>query len=464
MLAVVLFLLSGSLAVWAQTTPCDCTASPVSCVRDPPAEFDCPGGIVPNNKKCPCCWKCGQQEGESCDAGMPETGDSSQRTFRYCGEGLECIKDRVDEYGQDVGHCSGRRFCPFGPNHRKNCMNCTCDEDGREMCYRDDAEAAACPQNPPPCEDGTPRRYSIYTCCLACPADCPPGRRCEDLIEVKSKPESPVCVVEGDRLSFYVDIFGGFFNPILLHNGTRPKNKVSMTGQSIERDSSENTVTSYVRLTVAGNNAQMETHDGEYAIFVENARGLMFCLVKVTVEVKQREAKDCDFEKDTCQWKSTGQCGLAWKRKCGSTDTPGTGPSSGNNGSKYYAYVDSLTQASGCTTTLCSGCILPEQNVCGFSFAYHMYGEDMGTLRVRQIFEGEKHGKVIWKGVGDKSNKWHMAKRKLKTGVSKICFYPTMKGKKGSKVSTYKGDIAVDDLKFIKCPNPTTPIPTASDN
>ena len=99
--------------------------------------------------------------------------------------------------------------------------------------------------------------------------------------------------------------------------------------------------------------------------------------------------------------------------------------------------------------SLCSRKIQPKQNYTRMSFAYHMHGEDVGDLRVKQTinFGSLKNRTTLWKLSGNQSDEWQTAEVLLTTESSlykhmTICFVVRIDG------DSTEGDIAIDSIKF----------------
>ena len=71
---------------------------------DPCKELNCTGGVVVDNVKCPCCYRCAKQIDEECS---PET-ENDRHPYNYCdGAGLRCQKFRSQISSIAVGRCVG---------------------------------------------------------------------------------------------------------------------------------------------------------------------------------------------------------------------------------------------------------------------------------------------------------------------------------------------------------------------
>ena len=109
-----------------------------------------------------------------------------------------------------------------------------------------------------------------------------------------------------------------------------------------------------------------------------------------------------DFS-DPAGWAASG-----FTRNSGSTPSTGTGPSNGVDGSgSFYYYVEASYGNLGDLSTLAydgSACAALGLAVKSVSFHYHMYGSDMGTLRLV-----DAAGQEAWSMSGDQGNAWKEA-------------------------------------------------------
>ncbi|XP_078331594.1 MAM and LDL-receptor class A domain-containing protein 2-like isoform X2 [Crassostrea virginica] len=126
-----------------------------------------------------------------------------------------------------------------------------------------------------------------------------------------------------------------------------------------------------------------------------------------------------------------------WKREMGPTPSPGTGPDGPFEG-MFYEYMDAFVIPKGEKAILESPPIpIPTGSVC-LTFAYHMYGIDMGVLEVA-------FGNVTYfYEAGDKGNQWRKARITLREFTNypmndKIHFIAT-------RGIGFRGDIAIDDI------------------
>ncbi|MGG8496241.1 fibronectin type III domain-containing protein [Tenacibaculum sp. TC6] len=136
-----------------------------------------------------------------------------------------------------------------------------------------------------------------------------------------------------------------------------------------------------------------------------------------------------------------------WIRRTGSTPSSGTGPSSATQGS-YYLFLEASTNGStgqigsNATAILESGCFdLSEKSSATFSFKNHMYGTNVGSLKVQGTSDGTTWVD-LWSDSGNKGNQWNTININLNTylgGNVKLRIV-------GTTGNGWSSDIAVDDL------------------
>ncbi|XP_035695781.1 MAM and LDL-receptor class A domain-containing protein 1-like [Branchiostoma floridae] len=98
---------------------------------------------------------------------------------------------------------------------------------------------------------------------------------------------------------------------------------------------------------------------------------------------------NCDFGTDQCNAVVTSTEGIfgrsfRWIRHSGSTPSSSTGPSTDADGSGFYIYTDARYPYSNATANLTLPIIRSGGQHC-LRWIYHMYGSDMGTLKVYVI-------------------------------------------------------------------------------
>lgn len=135
-----------------------------------------------------------------------------------------------------------------------------------------------------------------------------------------------------------------------------------------------------------------------------------------------------------------------WIVNTGETPTDFTGPASGVLGGGQYVYLESspsLCQPSMSailqTRCLKSGLVTTS---CDLGFAYHMYGKDIGSLKVELSSDNAASWNSIFSVTGDQGNQWNMALQSLNIAPSTLFSVRFI----GQTTSGSEGDLALDLL------------------
>ncbi|XP_077865040.1 MAM and LDL-receptor class A domain-containing protein 2-like [Saccoglossus kowalevskii] len=118
----------------------------------------------------------------------------------------------------------------------------------------------------------------------------------------------------------------------------------------------------------------------------------------------------CNFETGFCSWaQSTNDDDFDWILGEGSTMSPETGPDADHTrGDSHgqYAYVDVSYQNRQADVANLVSDVFSAADTCQMRLFYHMYGRDIGTLRVS--IRMTENGKLIeqWSASGDQGNEW----------------------------------------------------------
>lgn len=153
------------------------------------------------------------------------------------------------------------------------------------------------------------------------------------------------------------------------------------------------------------------------------------------------------FETSFGDWTAGNNCFFDWTRNSGGTLSDNTGPSSAVEGS-WYTYVEaSKPNYSFKTTHLNGPCfVLWDEDYAMFTFQYHMYGEsNMGSLTLEAKLNSETDvWSPIWERLGNSGNQWLEAEVDLEDYLGNVVMLRFV----GTTGTTYKGDIAIDDIKL----------------
>lgn len=146
-------------------------------------------------------------------------------------------------------------------------------------------------------------------------------------------------------------------------------------------------------------------------------------------------------------WTQLGGDDGDWVRTSASTPSSGTGPTSAAEGS-FYLFLEASTNSSpgqigsNATAILESPCFdLSGETAASFSFQYHLYGTNVGTLTVSATTDDVSYA-TLWTLSGDQGNAWGSANVDLASYLGS-----TVKLRiTGTTGNGWSSDIAVDDL------------------
>ncbi|XP_078695273.1 scavenger receptor cysteine-rich domain-containing protein DMBT1-like [Branchiostoma floridae x Branchiostoma belcheri] len=156
----------------------------------------------------------------------------------------------------------------------------------------------------------------------------------------------------------------------------------------------------------------------------------------------------CNFDYGDCGY-SKESSGIQWIRHRGSTPSSSTGPSGDHTtGRGYYMYIETSSSVAGAVARLRSPTISDIGWFC-LQFAYHMYGTDIGELRVRV------GSSIEWSRSNNQGNSWHLASVQVYIIYQKCCVQVVFEGVRGN---SFRGDIAIDDVVLNpgSCPTGST--------
>ena len=149
-------------------------------------------------------------------------------------------------------------------------------------------------------------------------------------------------------------------------------------------------------------------------------------------------------------WRNASNDDFDWITNSGSSATIGTGPNLGVGGAGNYIYLE--TSGADCTNGksayLISNCMeIDKQGTdsCHFSFNYHMFGGDIGSLTLEVTIDGGFTWNNLWTRTGNQGDQWHKAYLSFAPlpdgAIAQFRFIGT--GGNGPK-----GDIALDNITF----------------
>jgi PKD repeat protein len=138
---------------------------------------------------------------------------------------------------------------------------------------------------------------------------------------------------------------------------------------------------------------------------------------------------------------------IDWRTDEGGTPSSNTGPSVDYNpgtASGNYVYTEASGGCTGQEAILLSDCIdLTSATDADVSFAYHMYGADMGTLYV-DVYTGGAWTNAIWSESGDQGNTWNTQTVNLVAYVGDVIKLRF----RGVTGSDFTSDMALDDIEI----------------
>jgi hypothetical protein len=165
-----------------------------------------------------------------------------------------------------------------------------------------------------------------------------------------------------------------------------------------------------------------------------------------------------DFEFGFGNWSNvTAGDNKNWMLDSGGTPSVGTGPATGANGSKYYAYLET---SSGFAYTAGDTAILLGPSITGMdvhlTFQYHMYGADIGTLSV-DVLSGDAWINDIWSVSGQQQ--WSNSAAYAAADVDLSSYTVSQIRFRAVAAGGYRGDIALDNIELRSIPiGPVAPV------
>ncbi|UXX81389.1 DNRLRE domain-containing protein [Reichenbachiella carrageenanivorans] len=144
-------------------------------------------------------------------------------------------------------------------------------------------------------------------------------------------------------------------------------------------------------------------------------------------------------------WHNVGGQSISWQDRSGSTPSENTGPSSAYEGSRYV-YLEASSPNYPSKVGIYESPVLNLSNISHpfFIFHYHMYGANMGTLKVDVSTNYGNSWTTIWSISGDQGDAWHEKYLDL-TSYKNTTVLIRYHGTTGDG---YAGDIAIDDVSI----------------
>ncbi len=144
-----------------------------------------------------------------------------------------------------------------------------------------------------------------------------------------------------------------------------------------------------------------------------------------------------------------------WIAYSGGTPTLGTGPTDDAPGGGKFVYIETTGNscAFGSKAMLYSSCIQLNKmgaDTCHLSFNYHMYGTNIGTLRLEVSTNGGFSWSTLWQKSGNMGNQWNKTYLSLDNYPNGTVMQFRFVGIKGNGS---RGDIALDNIVFYGSTN-----------
>ncbi|KAK7488814.1 hypothetical protein BaRGS_00019949, partial [Batillaria attramentaria] len=157
---------------------------------------------------------------------------------------------------------------------------------------------------------------------------------------------------------------------------------------------------------------------------------------------------DCDFESpNICGYQQMKGDQFDWSRNRGPTGTANTGPAADHtSGHGYYMYIEtSSPRINGDKALLATPTLNWNSPSSCFTFWYSMTGSTVGALELLTA-PPDLHNNIrqVWAKSGSQGSGWHQARISVNTASPlKFLF-------RGTRSTSYNGDIAIDDVKASK--------------
>lgn len=151
------------------------------------------------------------------------------------------------------------------------------------------------------------------------------------------------------------------------------------------------------------------------------------------------------FETTSFNWNQTNDDDINWTRRTGTTPSSSTGPTGASEGA-YYMYIEaSSPNYPAKTANLESDCFdLSGATSASLSFDYHMYGSNMGSLKV-QAKIGNGAWADLWTLSGNQGNSWKQAVISLNDYAGNSEVILRFSGETGV---SFRSDICIDNMQL----------------
>jgi uncharacterized Ntn-hydrolase superfamily protein len=161
-----------------------------------------------------------------------------------------------------------------------------------------------------------------------------------------------------------------------------------------------------------------------------------------------------NFEQSTWEQEvATCNINSSWIRSRFGSPSADTGPSGANQGTLYTFVEASNIDGQGTSPRdayIGSPCfVIPSNATANFTFDYHMYGADMGTLSLTASNDGGNNWTTLWSRTGDQGNTWFNDES---VNISSFAG-STVKFRFEARMGNgFRSDMAIDDIQIDVTP------------
>jgi hypothetical protein len=154
-----------------------------------------------------------------------------------------------------------------------------------------------------------------------------------------------------------------------------------------------------------------------------------------------------DFEEYFGIWYQPDTDELDWERDGDGTPTPNSGPSAPYTGS-FYAFIETSSVNPGDEALLTTILDLSGLADAEIDFAYHMYGDTMGSLFLEVSTDGGSNWSELWSAAGDQGDSWYIQNVSLSLHDGETIRLRF----RGVRGSDFRSDMALDDIVISASP------------
>nr|XP_054757010.1 MAM and LDL-receptor class A domain-containing protein 2-like [Lytechinus pictus] len=153
----------------------------------------------------------------------------------------------------------------------------------------------------------------------------------------------------------------------------------------------------------------------------------------------------CTFESLHCGWTNDVNDDFDWLLHSGATPSDSTGPPFDHTLGTiqgHYIYIETSNSATNEKARLVSEIFSATPTGC-FTFWYHMFGADMGTLNIFLQELPSSPESMIWTLSGDQGDRWLLGQVDVSSGYEHIITFEAIDS------SSFTGDISLDDIAYF---------------